>query len=588
MTTARFLALVWTSASDKRPAAIAVARRALHEHRLTTIIDKPGLLLLADSEHVLLTPIGAIVGSVFSRQSIGTLAAPASPDQIRSVRQLIDECWGRYVAFLSSEMGAIEAVRDPSGSLPCYRYSGEDLTLFASDIEFLIPDASHTPQLDWHCVEQLIGFPHLRGQRTGLAGIDEVLPGCRVVVRENSARMDCLWSPWTFTSPALRITDFHEASAGLRKEILQSVLAVSQEHDRILLELSGGLDSSILAAALSDTAAETVGLNLATEDAEGDERRYARLMAARAKISLIERRALDLDQIDLGRPARRRLPRPGAQAWLQAWEHHFVETARTEGCSAFVSGTGGDNVFCSLFSGAPAADLLRTGRWLRFPGAVRDLATIHDTTLWRVGALAVKSWLRRSPTAMWPSDISFLRMPDPLGQPDYQPWLEAPTDILPGSRAHVRSIIATYGHQGGSARDEIAPSITPLLAQPVQEWCLRVPSWLWVRGGRDRSVARHAFEDLLPEEIAERRSKGSVDSYCLQLYERQRAMLREMLVEGQLVAGGILDPDALRNYFDQPRPARDISYFRVLSLVDVEIWARDWLGSSSGRSAAPA
>ena len=175
--------------------------------------------------------------------------------------------------------------------------------------------------------------------------------------------------------------------------------------------------------------------------------------------------------------------------------------------------------------------------------------------------------------------MSFLAAAQEITEPDEQPWLQAPTQVLPGTRAHVRSILATIGHQGGSSRDLHAPSVTPLLSQPVQELCLRIPSWLWVRGGRDRAVARHAFRDLLPPEIYNRRTKGMIDGYCLRLTEHNRTLLRSMLADGHLVAQGILDRTQLTDWFDQPRPARDISYFRILSLVDIEIWLRDWLGA---------
>jgi asparagine synthase (glutamine-hydrolysing) len=579
MTCPRFLALSWGS-NDRRAAALAIAEKAIRRYDLAICHDNDGLLVLSDSIHV--HPVGegpragVVIGAIFPREYNSASTFSRLLQCISSAEEIVAHHWGGYVAFLHSSGTHLEVVRDPTGTLPCYRRTVDGLDWLSSDLALLMGGAERIPPIDWEFVRQLIGFPHLRGSRTGLAGVDEVLPGCRLVLNRPNALPDCLWSPWTFTRRDLQVTDFEEACSGLRQEVMRSVQALARPYPRVLLELSGGLDSSILAAALSNAGIETIGLNLATQDAEGDERRYARLVAERIGAPLIERHALDLHAIDMRRPARSMLPRPGAQAWLQAWEHHFVDAARAQDCGAFVSGTGGDNVFCSLFSGAPAGDLLRTGRWGAFPRAIGDLATIHDASVWRVARLAMKSAFRSSPAAQWPKDESFLRSQDTLTSPDPQPWLDTPVDVLPGKRAHVRSIIATYAHQGGSTRDLFAPSITPLLSQPVQEWCLRIPSWLWVRGGRDRAVARHSFADQLPAEIIQRRSKGSVDSYCLQLYERHRVQLQQLLADGHLVAAGILDPDALRRYFGQPRPARDVSYFRLLSLVDVEIWLRDW------------
>jgi asparagine synthase (glutamine-hydrolysing) len=582
---APFLALAWSGTSDRRAAALQFAHEAQRDHKLDVCLDGTGLLLMTNPRQVRLIgeAEGAIVGSIYPRDDRkgASLLINSTHDQTRSSlgRHLIDHYWGTYVAFVRGGDDRLHVVRDPSGMLPCYRIEQDGLTLLASDLELFPASARARADIDWHAVLQLLAYPHLRGTPTGLTGIDEVPAGCQLRLDGGTGQYEALWSPWTFTRAGLRITDFEEAAAGLREVIVRSVRALATPYTKVLLELSGGLDSSILASALATAGIGAVGLNLATREAEGDERPYARRMATRAGMQLIERQPLELDGIDMTRPPRPRLARPGAQAWLQGWEHRFVETARAEGCDVFFSGTGGDNVFCSLFSGAPAADLLRTGRWTGFPSAVGALATVHDASLWRVAGLAMRSALRRAPSCPWPSDTRFLVNPERLGPPDPQAWLDAPRRVLPGTRAHVRSIMATYGHQGGSSRERVAPSITPLLAQPVQEYCLRIPSWLWVQGGRDRAVARHAFRDQLPPEILHRRSKGSIDSYCLQLYERNRTALREMLVEGHLVAQGLLDGSQLRAYFDQPRPARDVSYFRLLSLVDVEIWARDWLGS---------
>jgi len=141
----------------------------------------------------------------------------------------------------------------------------------------------------------------------------------------------------------------------------------------------------------------------------------------------------------------------------------------------------------------------------------------------------------------------------------------------------MRSIFATVAHQGGSARDTYAPSLYPLLTQPVQELCLAIPSWLWAHGGRDRAVARAAFADLLPSEIVNRRSKGAVDGFCFRLFTHNRSLIRKLLSDGYLSSQGLLDRTALDSWFDTPIPSRDASYFRILSLVDIEIWLLDWL-----------
>lgn len=244
---------------------------------------------------------------------------------------------------------------------------------------------------------------------------------------------------------------------------------------------------------------------------------------------------------------------------------------------AFFGGTGGDNVFCSLGSAAPAADVLRTsGLGLRFIAVARDVAAVHDTTIWAVMRRAAAK-ARRPETATWPCVPDFLAATTLPEAPPFHPWLEEPANALGGTRSHIRSIMAVQAHLDGYARHEVAPSVFPLLAQPIVETCLQIPSWLWVRGGRDRSVARSAFADMLPPTIIHRRTKGMMNGYCMRIYNANRPRLRALLLEGHLARAGLLDLETLAAYLDAPGPGNDTLFYRVLAIADVEVWLRAWL-----------
>ncbi|MFN6985544.1 MAG: asparagine synthase-related protein [Rhizobium oryzihabitans] len=119
-------------------------------------------------------------------------------------------------------------------------------------------------------------------------------------------------------------------------------------------------------------------------------------------------------------------------------------------------------------------------------------------------------------------------------------------------------------------------SASPLVAQPVVEACLRVPSWWWFAEGRNRAIAREACEGMLPDETLKRSSKGSPDSFVAELFELNRPMLRAMLLDGRLRAEGILDAQAVEQVLADPRPAVGADYRRIMRLADVEAWAANW------------
>jgi asparagine synthase (glutamine-hydrolysing) len=110
------------------------------------------------------------------------------------------------------------------------------------------------------------------------------------------------------------------------------------------------------------------------------------------------------------------------------------------------------------------------------------------------------------------------------------------------------------------------------------EYCLRVPTWLWLKGGRNRAVARAAFAGLLPEEIILRRTKGRLESMCERAYGANRETLTTLLLDGALSKAGLLDRPALETYLRRPGPPPDEAYFRMFDLAALELWLRSGSG----------
>ncbi|WP_460989158.1 asparagine synthase-related protein [Sphingobium sp. TomTYG45] len=313
---------------------------------------------------------------------------------------------------------------------------------------------------------------------------------------------------------------------------------------------------------------------------------YARATAAATGLVLSEHNVAA--DVDLTRPVTTQSARPGIPQILAPADRLLGDTARADGVEAFVSGTGGDCVFCAPGSAAPAADALRLfgpgGRFLR---AVRHIAEVHDTSLWIAGSMAWRQAHRPPIHRVWPGSDAFLARDVLPCEPDFHPWLVEPDDALPGRRSHVRAVVAAFAHLDGYARHAVAPSLFPLLSQPVMETCFRIPTWMWIDGGRDRAIARQAFGDVLPAKVIDRRSKGGMDAYCLRNFEANRARLEPYLIEGHLAGAGLLDRPAVAAYLRQSVGSRDPRFYRLLPIIDAEAWARGWLGPEPGPAGGP-
>lgn len=563
-----------------------MVKRAERDFQLITMFQCGGLTVLGrpETRHHSLGDSGIAIGTVISRDTDDGLRETGSKPI--DGRQLIASSWGDYVAFLRGpEMDSATVIRAPSGCLPAFRAAASEVTLVSSNVAFLLALTGAGPRIDWDFVAHYLAFPHLRAGATGLDGIDELFAGDDTAFTLQGTRRESLWSPWDFAAAERQITDPQEARDAVRRAVNEAVRGLVQPYRSALLELSGGLDSSVLAAALAASGAPAIAINLVTPGAEGDERSYARATATACGLALAESDVAG--DVDLTAPVSDRLARPGIPAILGPADGLLAELARESGVDVFVSGTGGDCVFCSPASAAPAADAWRTfGPGRRFLRAVRHVAEIHDTSLWTAGSMAWRQAHRPPIHRLWPSNHAFLMRDRLPREPDFHPWLTEPADALPGRRSHIRAVIAALAHLDGYARHAVAPSIFPLMSQPVMEACFRIPTWIWIEGGRDRAIARQAFRDVLPARVLDRRSKGGMDAYCIRNFEANRSRLEPFLLDGHLAEAGLLDRPVVASFLRQPVALRDQRFYRLLPIIDAEAWARGWLGSIAAPSAA--
>lgn len=543
--------------------------------RLNRVFDAPDLVLFASPETALLAldnERGLVIGHLFTQgetsERVRRLARPESARAAETGgKSLLTRFWGGYVA-LTRHGGRISVLRDPSAAMPVYRRAAGGIDLFFSDGGLCGDLPLPAPTVDEDFLLQRLSFPFLRTARTGLAGTLELLPG--ELYRAGANLAELAWSPWDAAAPERRIDDFETAAKRLRATILRTVPPQVAARPDLALELSGGLDSSVVAAALAHAGIRLPAANFVTRMADGDERHYAEAVASALGLRLAKVEE-DLEPLDLAPPAPDTL-RPPPSIAVQGLNRVLAAFARQGGIRGFVTGAGGDNLFCYITTAAPILDAAAD---LAIARAVRttlpEVAALGGCTVWTAGRYAVRKAFRRRP--LWPQDVQFLAPAAIAAAPDRHPWLDAPAGTPTGTREHVESLVRAH-HFLEPAYSSGETLIHPLISQPLMELCLAIPSWLWVRGGYNRAVARRAFEDLLPAAVIHRRSKGRIESMCARTFEGNRRRLADLLLGGELARRQLLDTKALAAYLNVPGPAPDHDYFRIFELVSLELWLR--------------
>ncbi|QDX26884.1 hypothetical protein FPZ54_13285 [Sphingomonas suaedae] len=571
---------VMLGAPDAEPPewiAASIARSPV-ARPLTRLTEGGGMIAIGDATapHVIFPDgNGFVWGTIFDRMTSGRIVekvdARLSTDPIE---RFVERQWGGYLAIRKTGR-AFEIFRDPSGAIPCYHARIDGVEIFTTRPEFLFDAGLIHADIDWTILAQSLVYRSLRPARTPLRGVSELMPGTAAASEDGQLRLRTAWTPWRFTAPANEIRSAAEATEQVWRATTSCVGAWARCFERPLLEISGGLDSSIVAAVLAQVGANPACITFAAAPGDPDETPYARAAADHLGFQLEVLRA-DVSDVDLARSNARDLPRPCARAFAQAHETKLRAIAAREGSDAFFSGGGGDNVFGYLRSVLPVID-----RWKRGdPGLLRtmtDMATLAEVSLWEIFTRSVQRAFRWRAARRWLADEQLLAraairdLPFPQGHP----WVDAPATTLPGKLVHGRAMIVIQNHLEGLDRLHDAPVISPLISQPIFETCMAIPTWLWCERGMNRAVARRAFADRLPPEVIERRSKGAFDTYCAQVFLANRSAIREMLLGGALARQGLLDTTTIEAKL-VPNAASAAEMLRLLDLVDTEAWICAW------------
>ena len=498
---------------------------------------------------------GVIFGTIFSgtheNSAIGPIVDRTSTDRIIGSRgrDLISDYWGDYVAIFCDNSGVAHVVRGPATRLPCLRLSESGIDLLCSWVGDALAISSRSFALDWDYLTAHVVDPVI-GSRTAIDNITELACGMRLT-RSSTTSEATLWSPFEVAAQS-PIEDAAAALAALNNATRQSVRAWGSQHKRILLYLSGGLDSSIVLGCLRQTLPD-LSIVCVTEHSPGvntDERVFAEIAATQAGCELVAReRTSNFDMSALLQSVV--AVRPEANVRRAELSQFEAQMAKRHGASAVFTGVGGDEVFCGGDARFCAADFLHHhSPRPEFISIAANVAQSEGITVWKALRTA-RRWEAMKHPEM-PISVACasrsLVTTETLErarlfkkQHDSFASFERSDDYALGKLWQIYSIL-----QGGYFYDPLCPDgappqIEPLLSQPILDVCLRTPSYVMLPGARDRALARRAFADILPSVIARRFSKGGIEEHSRAALHHNQAFVKEFLLDGRLASKGILD-----------------------------------------------
>lgn len=583
-----YLALAWSPAAAETAAAAETLARDLDAApSWTPAAALPGLRLWTTRPHglpVALLPDGAgvAVGELFVAPGRWPRAAGCAEAPLQFARRLAAAAWGRYVVLFAPRDGLPAAARDPGGQLDALTWRLRcGVQVIASEPSRL-PPALQPPdlRLDWDRIWSFLAAPATRAAEPLFQGVAAVAPGEFARLDGTALQRTPVWRPADF---ALAPVDARDAGPELVARVDAAVARLVQGHARLLVEVSGGLDSAIVAAALAGSGqAGRVAqwLHRAGARPEADETAYARSVTDRLGVPLTvtPRRPAALAEAELMALAPRFWP---AMAGIEAArDRDETERLVATGATAIVCGEGGDAALFQMPTPLVAADAIDADGLWRTLASLRlaDLARRTRRSVWQVLAEARRA--RRAPPR-W-SGLASIYVGRDRGDPEalVHPWVAdaRARGVPPAKTLQVVGLSARHLFPGQSRRREAGDLLLPLLAQPVVELCLAIPAPDLAAGDHDRAWARTVFAERLPDAVRHRRAKGDLSVHYARMVDMSLPTLRPFLLDGCLAEAGVVDRARLDAALTPERLLWGEAPTQILWAAATEAWVRHWQG----------
>lgn len=511
-----------------------------------------------------------VLGDAFER--------PGAPSSDRSndtteASGLSRDVWGRYVAVkLSTDGRPSDVFRDPSGALDCIVWMAHGLTFIASDTpDWLVRAMRPSWRINFDRVAAALKNPILTTASLLLDGPIAVLPGERLTIAGKA--LQTVWRPGDIAAAPLQISD-KSAAWMMQQTVQDTVSALAGVGGVIAAEVSGGFDSSVVAACLTraDKAQVRLWLNAYGPDPASDERPFVDALARRLAISPTY---ADRGDAPLSEAWLRLMPhgvRPSLAALDGPHDFDWAERMRTATIQTLFTGKGGDGLFIQPMTGPVFTDLWRDHGWIALTGsALPAIARRTERSVWTLLGAAIANRPVTATKDDTPDDLV-----NATDAPILHPWLTDLHGLGPAKIHQILSVIHGQTVYGPSLKTTLVEAVHPLLAQPVVELCLALPTYQLTLGKRDRALARLAFADHLPALITERRSKGELSGYFGRMIADGLDVVRPWLLDGRLAANSVINAEAFEQLLRRDSLAWRGGYVEILTAIAFEGWVRTW------------
>jgi asparagine synthase (glutamine-hydrolysing) len=440
--------------------------------------------------------------------------------------RFVDQLDGMFaIALWDAREQRLKLFRDRPGIKPLYYYHDGRRFAFASELKAIeIACRSESLQVDNSALYDFLSYRYVPAPKTLYRNCFKLPPAHSIVFDPATGKLQPPRAYWRIEIPeAARARSVDDACEELRSLVDASVRSQMVADVPLGFFLSGGVDSSVVVASASTTGSDVSTFSIGFDSDAVSETPYARVVAEQFKTNHSERILSQADAHELLPLLKSWFDEPFADE--SSMPTYLVSRVARENVTVVLTGDGGDEVFGGYRTYPRYA---RYDRWPSWPPFMENLTyglrrPFHrGSTMTRVLSLFEMAF--SSGPRLWGkimagmSEVAKRPYKREFGLPnDYDDWWHYREFWRPDLPSRTRlQLVDFHTFMPGMVltkvdRTSMAVSLearVPLLSRDIIEFSFSLPEALRYYGDEPKGLFRHAYRNILPDHILDRRKKG--------------------------------------------------------------------------------
>ena len=489
-------------------------------------------------------------------------------------------------------------IRDRLGIKPVYYSLLSSGIVFGSEIKALLQDPDVPRDWSAESLDAYLALQYVPCPQTIYEAVFKLPPAHYLIAEPGRISIKRYWDlPFTGTGDAAKEDEYLDQLDALLTEAVKLRLISDVPLGAFL---SGGIDSSLVVAAMTKTSnSRVLTASVGFADQAFNELEHARVVANHLKTESYEQ-VVDPDIADLLPKLAWHFDEPFADS--SAVPTYYVSKVARERVTVALSGDGGDELWAGYARHRVEHSELTARRWLgssggRLAGWVGSrlpLTVKGARSLRHLGLSPADAYAKKHAYGLFEDDVrSNLYARDfALTVRDADPYIslrrahDACTSADPLDRALYVDVNTYMVDDILTKVDKMSMAVSlearvPLLDHKLLEFAATVPTSLKLKNGRSKHLLRRLLERHVPASIVNRPKQGFAAPVGEWLRGPLSSMVNDVLQDGRLRDRGILEPSAVRKLWVEHRTRQHDHGHRLWSLMMLELWFREFVDGAS-------